>query len=577
VLGTGSQTISEGLFVGGDAVTAGDGTVTINDGSFLTVNTEPFANIARLAGSNGAITVTGTNGSPSTLRLEGVGTSGGGAVLNVGRGGTGPLEVNGGAKVEIDSLGAPLGSGIPGAGFPAGFQAGREAGSQGTVNLSGANTELSVTSDFAFARIGREGSGEMNITDNAALVFSGINSDFNVASDMFTPASGVRNGVLNVNTGGSVSGAVFMDVGGSVDGSGTVNLDGGSSSINLSGACTADCPPGYSFPNQGAFLTVGANAGAGEVNITNGAKFTIDSLGTSGAEDAGFSLGGNSILGGRGDGTLNVSGAGSELRVKGNKGFFTVGRLENGIGELNISKGGMVILDNNDGLARGFVGDRPSAEGTITVDGSASTLDAGRLLGVGVDSRDFSDAGKGTVKLVGGGTVLADFIRVGAGGKIVGTGTLASSTSGLQGRIDPHGKIAAGLSVGEILIDGDLILDGGTAFFEAISAVEFDKIIVTGDLLLKNGVIHILLGYTPDANDLDSLLEVGGTTTVGQGFDGINVFAAPGSDVPLGTEVTVNIGGIDFETTVTSVPVPATHRVDGPRPCWFGLSTTQAS
>ena len=560
-LGPNNETISSSLTVGGDFTTAGNGTITISDGMSLTVNTTPFANIAPLAGSNGTITVTGTNGSSSLLRLEG--TAGiDGAFLTVGRGGIGLLEIDGGAKVEIDSLGAPLARGVPGAGFPAGFQVARNAGSEGTINLSGTGSELRVTSDFAFGRIGTEGSGEMNITDNAALIFNGINNDLNVSSDLGakTATSGVRSGVLNVNTGGSISGVLFLNIGASPEGTGILNLDGAQSSIKLSGACTPNCPPGFSFPNQGAFLEVGANQGTGEVNITNGAKFTIDSSGTPNAQFSGFTIGGSSILGPMGDGTINVIGTDSELLIKSDRSFFSVGRLENGTGTLNISDGGQVIIDNADNASIGFVGDRPGAQGTITIDGNTSLLDAGSFLGVGVDSRNLADAGNGTIRLVDEGTVLADVIQVGAGGNIVGNGTLAaSSTAGAQVRVDPFGRIMPGLSTGQLTIDGDLILTGGNLVLEANSLIDTDLIIVLGDLILREGAINILLGFIPGPSDILEFFQVSGTTLVESTFTGINAFAASGSGVPIGTPVTVDINGNQFSASVVStIPEPTT-------------------
>ena len=560
-LGPGNEVISSGgLTVGGDFTTPDTGTVTISDGTSLTVNGFPFANIAPLNGSNGTVTVTGTNVTPSTFRLEG--TDGlDGAFLSVGRGGVGNLNITGGAKVEIDSLGAPLARDVAGAGFPAGFWVGGDAGSDGTINLSGSSSQLSVASDFAFGQVGAEGNGLMNITDNASLTFSGINSDFNVGSDVFDPVgpgSGVRTGVLNVNTGGSLSGNVFLDVGGSPGGSGTVNLTGPTSRIILVGACTPDCPPGYSFPNQGAFLTVGANQGSGVVNVTGGALFTIDSSGTAGAEFPGFSLGGSSILGPMGDGTINVDGANSEILVKGDQGFFSVGRLENGLGKLNISNGGKVTFENADGASAGFVGDRPGAEGTVIVSGSTSIFDAGNFIGVGVNSLDFSDAGKGTVKLVDSGTLLADNVQIAAGGEIIGNGTLAGNTGPTEVRVSTFGKISPGLSTGQIIIDGDLILEGGSAALEANSLLDMDKIVVLGDLILLDGFIDVLLGFVPGLGEVLDFFDVAGAITIDPAFDGINAFVAPGSGVPGGAQVVVGIGGQQFVASATSTPEPTT-------------------
>ncbi len=528
------------------------GSIFIDAGTTLTADTIPFVNIGRVAGSTGEITVKDAG---SKLRVEGA-TVSSGAFLTVGRSGNGTLIIDNGAKVEIDSLGAPAARQVPGARFPAGFQAGRDSASKGTINISGLNSELSVASDFAFGSIGREGEGTMNITGGGKLTFSGINSDLNISSDLFTPSN--SKGTLNVNTGSSISGPVFMDVGGSRGGHGIVNLDGNTSAINLSGACTLDCPPGYSYPGQGAFLTVGANEGKGEVHITNGAKFTIDSsTAPHSTQAAGFAAGGSPILGPIGDGKIVVDGAGSELRVIGDKGFFSVGRLQNGTGELSISNGGKVIMENGDGNSKGFVGDATGATGIVTVDGANSVLDAGNFLGVGVTPSTLSPGGDGHIILKNGGTLLADNIHIDNGGTIKGNGTLAGSTGNkTQVRTTVNGIIDSGLSPGTIIIDGDLIMDGGTLMLEAFSSTNMDQIIVTGDAIFNSVVIDIILSYTPTASDILNFFNVQGNFTINDTLTSINTYAAPGSGAQLGASVIVDIGGQQIVSQIQSVPEP---------------------
>jgi len=396
----------------------------------------------------------------------------------------------------------------------------------------------------------------MNITNGGKLTFSGINSDLNVSSDVFTPSNG--KGTLNVNTGGSISGPVYMDVGGSQGGYGIVNLDGNTSSINLSGGCTPDCPPGYSYPSQGAFLTVGSNEGKGEVYITNGAKFSIDSsTATYLTEHTGFAAGGNTILGPIGDGKIVVDGAGSELRVIGDKSFFSVGRLQDGKGELAIANGGKVIMSNGDGLSRGFVGDAAGATGLVTIDGAGSLLDAGDFIGIGVDPGTLGPGGDGHIILKNGGTLLADEIHIDNGGTIKGNGTLSGSTGKTQVRTTVNGTIDPGFSPGIITIDGDLIMDGGTLLLEAFSSTNMDQIIVTGDAIFNSGVIDIILSYTPTASDILDFFDVQGSFTISDTFTGINTYAVPGSDAQVGASVIIGIGGQEISSQIQSVPEPA--------------------
>lgn len=545
-IGPGDANVSP-FNVGGDFSAPGNGSVVVDDGSRLTVGPPiPFVNVAPLAGSNGTVTVTGTDagGNPSTLRVQGTDGSAG-AFLTVGRSGNGTLNIQDGAKVQVDTLGAPLVPATSG-----GFQVGRNPGSNGTVNIDGANSELSIDSDFAFGRIARDGQGEMNITNGGKLTYAGKNSVLSVSSAVFTPTNGT--GVLNVNSGGTISGPVFLDVGGSQGGSGTVNLDGSTSSISLTGACTPDCPVGFSFPNQGAFITVGANQGTGTFNVTNGAKVSIDSSQTPNAEFPGFNLGGSSILGPKGDGTMNVVGDGSEVRVIGNRGFFSIGRLEEGKGALNISGGGQVILENGDGRSRGFVGDRPGADGRITVDGPDSLLDAGSFLGIGVD-QGLNDAGGGTVTLKNGGVVKAADIQLGRGGRIGGNGTLMGDVT-----VGPQSVVAPGESTGEIVVDGDFIFQDGVLQLEANSLTDLDKLIVTGNAVFSGGVIEVLLGFVPDTADVLDFFSITGSTTFLPGFEGVVGRIAQGASVPLGTPISLALGGMIFQAVALAEP-PAVY------------------
>lgn len=325
----------------------------------------------------------------------------------------------------------------------------------------------------------------------------------------------------------------------------------------VTGACTADCPAGFSNPNQGAFLTVGAGAGTGVFNITNGAKLTIDSSGTPNAQFSGFILGSNSFLGAEGDGTLTVDGSGSQLTVIGDKSFFGVGRLENSKGELNILNGGQVIVQNDDGQSAGFVGDRIGAEGNINIDGNTSLLDAGNFLRVGVnDTNPEAPGGKGTVTLSNDGTLKVDNLFISSGGTLQGNGTVMGSTGPGVTTIDVNGTLSPGASTGTLEFVGDLILEAGTTLIEANSSTDFDEIIVSGDLIIRGGVLEVLLGYTPDPDEILEFLFSDNILFEQGGFEAINVFAMLGSNVAAGTAVSIRIGDAIFEEFVSEVPLP---------------------
>jgi len=532
---------------------AADATLEINSGSTLTHTTVPFLEIAQQGTSTASVTVTGTNGGPSTLSLEGTDSSipPFGAFLMIGGGGNGSFNVNGGALASIDAQGADLG-GCCGAGF----WTARDPGSQGDVDLTGTDSEIRVNSKHAFVSVGQNGTGSMEITDNAKLTVLGDNTAMHVGR--FGTA------VMNVNTGGWIEELLFLNVGSGVGSNGTLNLDGATSGIELKGITTADTD--FSIPGVGAFLTVGAQ-GIGEVNITGGAKMTLNP-GTNASDGtpllvggAGFNLGGDEDLGFGGDGTLNVHGAGSELIVM-QDGFFGAGRANGGSGIISVWDGGKITMAQ--GSFGGFLADSADA-GTaeLNVDGATSVVDVGSTLGVGVDG-GLASTSEATVSLSNGGTVKADEVVVGANGTIKGNGNLVASTGGTQTRVilnsgDASGTIDPGLSTGQIFIDGDLVINNGTLRLEALSLVDLDHLVLTGDLILNGGVVDVILGFVPGLADVLDFFDVAGVVDIGPDFGGVNAIAASGSGVPVGTPITVRIGNQDFSAiAVAAAPEPST-------------------
>lgn len=547
--------LSANVVVGG----ASDGTVVIDDGSTVLTSPSgtggPYVTLGPSAGSTGGITVT----DPGSLwRVEGL-AGDRAAFFTIGRNGVGVLDIENGGRVELDSLGADVDrTGLkPG---PAGFVIGRSAGSDGTVKIIGPGSELHVSSDFGTGFVGLAGRGELNIEDSAKLSFSGINTDLNVASDLDDPSTG--SGTMNVRTGGRIEGLTFLDIGGQPGGLGEVNVDGPGSVITLSGKCPpSNCPPSFSFPDQGAFLTVGANRGTGALTLTNGGSILIDTSATPGAEFAGFNLGANSILGPEGQGTLTVDGAGSELRVRGNKGFFSVGRLEDGTGVLNVVNGGRVIMENGDSRAVGFVADRSGASGTILIDGASSLVDAGQYFGIGVDTASPSiPGGDGVVTLRNGGKLKADTIGLNNGARLVGNGIVEADTY-----LNYGGTIDVGESTGKIKIVGNLFMAAGSHLeLEIDSILDFDTIEVTQDIVIDGGLIDLILGFNPaptDVIDINALLVDADGILSGSALGNpelFNVIANRGSGIASGTLVEFALNGETFRQEVTTVPVPGT-------------------
>jgi hypothetical protein len=177
-----------------------------------------------------------------------------------------------------------------------------------------------------------------------------------------------------------------------------------------------------------------------------------------------------------------------------------------------------------------------SGSGTLTLTGDLDTIT--------------TQISAGTLS-IDNGVILNTSTATINGGVLNGNGTI-SGTVQANG-----GTLATGASIGALTIGGDLLLDGGILEFEADSPLATDQLWVGGDVTLADGIVEVILGYTPAPQDVLDFLVIAGTLNVQQGFDGIVGVAAAGSGVALGTQFTVDLGGQLFQGTVTSVvPVP---------------------
>jgi hypothetical protein len=157
----------------------------------------------------------------------------------------------------------------------------------------------------------------------------------------------------------------------------------------------------------------------------------------------------------------------------------------------------------------------------------------------------------GTLGVLPGGVVSATDILVNSGSTLFGRGRVIGNVSALGGLIMP------GTSPGTLTIEGDLLLESGVLELEAASLIEKDTLVVGGDALFSGGFVDVILGFTPEPDDVLEFLVIQGTLGVLEGFGGIRGIAAAGSNVALGTEFTVLLGDQPFQGIVTSaVPLP---------------------
>ena len=161
-------------------------------------------------------------------------------------------------------------------------------------------------------------------------------------------------------------------------------------------------------------------------------------------------------------------------------------------------------------------------------------------------------AGIGTLVLNGGTLTATDGTTVTSTGVLTGHGTIGGPVT-----LNAGGFIAPGVSPGLIVIEGDLILDGGIVLLEAFGPGDEDKIRVTGNALFGAAVIRVLLGYQPDPGYVFDFFDVLGMTTIQGDFGGIEALALLGSGA-AGSEIMVRLGDRLFTVTAAGVPEPGT-------------------
>jgi T5SS/PEP-CTERM-associated repeat protein len=323
----------------------------------------------------------------------------------------------------------------------------------------------------------------------------------------------------------------------------------------------------FTDPN-GGFLHVGRD-GTGYMFVSDGATVTMNA---DGHPFPGFQVGRNAGSFGH----MVVDGAGTTVTIDGSTvassnpneiGFIAVGRA--GTGRLDITNGATVTNDPNGGTLIGVSRDGVGGRGSVSVDGANSVLDGGSVIELGDPN---GNGGLGRLAVSNGGKVLADVINVHAGGILTGDlGSVGDALNNVMVNV-MGGVVAPGFSPGTMTIHGDLVLSGGELILEAFSDTLFDQIIVEGDLILDGGSIQVVLGYTPTA-PLD-FFQVMGTTSIGAGFAGIDVFAPLGSGVEEGSIVTVDIDGTIFneQAVLQQAPAPATLALLAPALALGGLA-----
>jgi len=506
------------------------------------------------------------------------------AVMDIGRNGTGVVNVRNGGRILFNATEARTNG-------PQ-LSLGRDAASSGTLNIDGAGSVVSLKAASVLAsggpgeafnplvRIGREGSGNLSITNggkllmegqavstvansrSTSLLIGGISDVANggkgialvsgagseIAISGSDPYIGIghgpqSNGQLTVQNQGMVS-ARNMLVGRS-GGVGVLKLD--AAVLNLSGQQTGN-------NLSGAGLGVGVGGGIGVVTIGNGSVVNISNMGSAGA---GLSLGGSGVFP-LGDGSLTLSG-GSTIQVGAAPGLanMTVGRDGTGFARVR----GASSIDLGDGTL--YIGRLSGSDGTLIVSEN-STLTAGW---VGVGRRKLTGGGDvdgGSATMVINNSVLtAPTIVIGTNGFLGGNGTI-------NGTVTNYGIFSPGNSPGTMTINGAYSAAAGSRLImevesDGMGGFKTDQLVFGEGSLLDLSALKVEFRFlgTTDPNafqssggfDVDTFFRsrgAGGDSDLAHGLFATASFTAQ-SDRYTISDFTFSANG---GATFTAVPVP---------------------
>uniref|UniRef100_UPI003A8EE80F golvesin C-terminal-like domain-containing protein n=1 Tax=Gimesia sp. TaxID=2024833 RepID=UPI003A8EE80F len=168
-------------------------------------------------------------------------------------------------------------------------------------------------------------------------------------------------------------------------------------------------------------------------------------------------------------------------------------------------------------------------------DGNASKVDFTSFLSDGTDTDGGTAGFQGDFNIVnvtawGAQTGPLSRIQeaveaVNPGGTInIASGTYAGNVDATATGIDKNVRLAPGSSPGQVVIDGDLKLDGNDIVDievnGTIAGTEYDQFIVNGDLALGGAMLNLIDGHTPDVAESYILIKNDGPNPVTGTFNG---------------------------------------------------------
>jgi T5SS/PEP-CTERM-associated repeat protein len=461
----------------------------------------PGIQLGTFAGGSGQLLVE----DGGTLRFERKdATQTGPLFLNLGAGGKGEGRVTGtGSKIEFASgLGGAVQVGRRQSSAPSSLQVDSGGLITGVQYLAVGRTQ--TTSGVMDAG----GSGSLLVDGPGSIVRLNDVSATNVGQLDIARGSGSQ-GTVTVRNGGRIeilgsqaraNGPVLLigresgDAGAATTftGSGVLNIQGAGSVVELRADAAVGANPAVRVGRTGT--------GTGSLNISGGGKLIIEGNAAStqaAPRVTSFIVGGNanfnSLTGG--NGSALITGAGSEVLMKGNDRFASVGDGPGANGQLTISDGGKltsgifhvgrsrdtgvastgsVVMNNGHVLLDGkfdsgtlgstvgsglVVGTDAGSVGTLSMSNGSTlqslTTEPGRFAAVYVGSSPTYTGGVGSLVMASGSSISID----GAGSSLFGIGT-----NGGTGSLTMNASSITLAANGEAKINGSALLANGSTF-----------------------------------------------------------------------------------------------------------------
>lgn len=411
----------------------------------------------------------GNTGATGSLLVDGIGSAisygSSFADLYVGRqGGFGSAQVLNGGRLDLqgnaftrlyvgDGSGADGASGslrIDGSGSAVSLQSPAFAAGSGWANPTGqigwgGSASVQIVNGGQLTLLGQGGSAPNTISSTRLTIGQAINGVTGIGNVIVSGAGSLLSvagvdpityvgrsggfGTLSVNNGGEVR-STLLNVG--ADGAtGNLNVNGGT--LNLSGQWV-------SAP-YGSILSLGYGSGSlGSAFFGNGAQVNITNMGSAGA---GLLMGGiNQST--KGSGMLQVLNN-SHVTISGQPGMNAVVVGLGGSSTATFDGGSSLTIAQGDVV----IGQNASAVGTLRLLGG-STLTADY---VGVGSTRNGDGGLGTL-IVNDSVLTATTLEVGAKGYVGGNGTIAAN-------VVNRGIFSPGNSPGTLTLTGSFVNQAG--------------------------------------------------------------------------------------------------------------------